>query len=208
MRGVIALAGLCAAMHAQTAERGLASWYGAPYDGQQAANGSLYRQEEFTAAHRTLPFGTAVRVRRTDNGASVVVLISDRGPFVDSRVVDVSFAAARKLGMLESGVAPVALEILEQRQAVGVNTPALYAVQAASFRLQANAERTRALLERLHPSARVLAVPVDGLWRVLVGALSDPADAESLASAVRKSAKAFEAAFVVRLSPGALSVSD
>ena len=84
-------------------------------------------------------------MRRTDNGASVVVLISDRGPFVDSRVVDVSFAAARKLGMLESGVAPVALEILEQQQAVGVNTPVLYAVQAASFRLQANAERTRAL---------------------------------------------------------------
>ena len=57
MRGVIALAGLCAAMHAQTAERGLASWYGAPYDGQQAANGSPYRQEEFTAAHRTLLSG-------------------------------------------------------------------------------------------------------------------------------------------------------
>jgi rare lipoprotein A (peptidoglycan hydrolase) len=94
-------------------ERGLASWYGAPYHGRQSASGAVYDQEQLTAAHRTLPFGSVVRVRRVDGDGSVVVRINDRGPFLKSRIVDLSHAAAVLLGIVRRGVAPVTLEVLE-----------------------------------------------------------------------------------------------
>jgi len=206
-RGIVVLAWLCAAAHAQTSEQGLASWYGAPYDGQTAASGAVYHQEELTAAHRTLPFGTAVRVHRTDTGASVVVRINDRGPFIESRILDLSTAAARRLGMLESGLAPVALEILELQEAVAAEVRGLFAVQAGSFRVQANAERTRARMEQLFRSARIV-TSAAGFWSVLVGAVSTQSEAETLAAAIRKSAKEYGAAFVVRLAVSPLSVSE
>ena len=79
-------------------ESGIASWYGAPYHGQRSASGEIYDQEKLTAAHRTLPFGTRVRVHRLDRDESVVVRINDRGPFVKSRIIDLSRAAAVRLG--------------------------------------------------------------------------------------------------------------
>ena len=92
-------------------ETGIASWYGAPYHGQRSASGEIYDQEKLTAAHRTLPFGTRVRVRRLDRDGSVVVRINDRGPFVKSRIIDLSRAAAVRLGMTDGGVAPVIVEV-------------------------------------------------------------------------------------------------
>ena len=94
-------------------ESGIASWYGAPYHGQRSASGEIYDQEKLTAAHRTLPFGTRVRVHRIDRDESVVVRINDRGPFVKSRIIDLSHAAAERLGMAGGGVAPVILEVME-----------------------------------------------------------------------------------------------
>jgi len=93
-------------------ESGIASWYGAPYHGQRSASGEIYDQEKLTAAHRTLPFGTRVRVRRLDKDESVVVRINDRGPFVKSRIIDLSHAAAVRLGMTDGGVAQVTLEVV------------------------------------------------------------------------------------------------
>ncbi len=97
---------------ARVFERGLASWYAEPYHGRKAASGEIYDKHEMTAAHPTLPFNTLVRVRRVDSGDSVVVRINDRGPFVASRIIDLSYAAAVALGMADEGVAPVALEIV------------------------------------------------------------------------------------------------
>ena len=109
--------GLWTAASAQSvqppSERGIASWYGAPYHGQPSASGEIYDQEKLTAAHRTLPFGTRVRVRRLDRGGSVVVRINDRGPFVKSRIIDLSHAAAARLGITGDGVAPVTLELVD-----------------------------------------------------------------------------------------------
>ena len=109
--------GLWTAVSAQSvqppSERGIASWYGAPYHGQPSASGEIYDQEKLTAAHPTLPFGTRVRVRRLDRDVSVVVRINDRGPFVKSRIIDLSHAAAARLGMTSEGVAPVTLELVE-----------------------------------------------------------------------------------------------
>ena len=93
-------------------ETGLASWYGHPYHGRRAANGEIYDMEKLTGAHRTLPFNTWVRVQNLENHRTADVRIIDRGPFVDSRVIDVSRAAARRLGFLGSGHARVRFEVI------------------------------------------------------------------------------------------------
>ena len=91
---------------------GQASWYGPGFHGRRTANGEIYNQNAMTAAHRHLRFGTRVRVTNLNNGRSVVVRINDRGPYAKGRVIDVSAAAARSLGMIRSGVAPVKVTIL------------------------------------------------------------------------------------------------
>ena len=91
---------------------GLASWYGAKHQGKRTASGEIFDQNKFTAAHRTLPWGSIVKVTNLDNGKSVEVRINDRGPFKKGRVIDVSRAAARALGMVQSGVSPVQMELL------------------------------------------------------------------------------------------------
>lgn len=92
--------------------RGIASWYGPGFHGNRSASGERFDQHALTAAHRTLPFGTQVRVTNLNNGLSVVVRINDRGPFSRGRVIDLSAAAARAIGMMGSGVAPVNVEVL------------------------------------------------------------------------------------------------
>jgi rare lipoprotein A len=95
----------------QTAS-GNASWYGAKFHGRRTANGERYDMNQMTAAHRSLPFGTKVRVINQRNGRSVVVRINDRGPFSGRRIIDLSRGAAGAIGMVNSGVAPVKLEVL------------------------------------------------------------------------------------------------
>ncbi|MCX6620571.1 MAG: septal ring lytic transglycosylase RlpA family protein, partial [Acidobacteria bacterium] len=80
---------------------GLASWYGHPFHGRRSASGENYDMMQLTAAHRTLPFGARVRVHRLDNDETVIVRINDRGPYVESRIIDLSLAAARKISMTE-----------------------------------------------------------------------------------------------------------
>ena len=91
---------------------GMASWYGPGFHGNRTANGEWFNQYDLTAAHRYLPFGTWVRVTNLNNGRSVVVRINDRGPFTGGRVIDLSTAAAEAIGMINSGVAPVSVEVL------------------------------------------------------------------------------------------------
>ncbi len=93
---------------------GWASWYGPEFQGNRSANGEIFNQNAMTAAHRTLPFGTQVRVTNMSNGRSVVVRINDRGPYIQGRIIDLSTAAARVLGLVESGVAPVRVDVIGQ----------------------------------------------------------------------------------------------
>ena len=92
--------------------RGVTSWYGPGFHGRRTANGEIFNQNALTAAHRTLPFNTMVRVTNLNNGRSVVVRINDRGPYAGRRILDLSAAAAQQIGMISSGVAPIRLEIL------------------------------------------------------------------------------------------------
>ncbi|MGG6295475.1 septal ring lytic transglycosylase RlpA family protein [Leptolyngbya sp. AN02str] len=93
--------------------RGMASWYGPGFHGNRSASGEVFNQNAMTAAHRSLPFGTQVRVTNLNTGQSVVVRINDRGPFSRGRVIDLSAAAARAIGLISSGIAPVTLEVLQ-----------------------------------------------------------------------------------------------
>ena len=96
---------------ARELERGNASWYGGKFHGRRTASGENYDKYALTAAHRTLPFGTIVRVRSLTLGHEVDVRINDRGPFAPGRVIDVSQAAAEALGLMEAGVAEVSLNV-------------------------------------------------------------------------------------------------
>ena len=88
-------------------ERGMASWYGEPFHGRRTASGETFNMNELTAAHKTLPFGTRVRVRHATTGKEVTVRINDRGPFTKGRVIDLSRAAAAAIGLIQTGVGPV-----------------------------------------------------------------------------------------------------
>lgn len=92
--------------------RGIASWYGPGFNGRRSASGEVFNQNALTAAHRTLPFGTQVRVTNLRTGQSVVVRINDRGPFSGRRIIDLSAGAARAVGLMQSGVAPVSVDVL------------------------------------------------------------------------------------------------
>jgi rare lipoprotein A len=179
----------------RSGETGLASWYGHPYHGRAAANGEIYDMEKLTAAHRTLPFGTWVRVTNLANDKSVEVRIIDRGPFVGGRVIDLSHAAAEVIDMVGSGIARVRLEIISAPVVAAAQN--WYAVQAGAFRERDRAENLRASLEREYGSARlVFRGGSSALWRVLVGRESTEDAADVLAQKVRLEAGA---AFVVRL---------
>ena len=93
---------------------GMASWYGPGYHGNTSASGEIYNMYELTAAHRDLPFGTHVRVTNLRNGKTVVVRINDRGPFKRGRIIDLSYAAARKIGMVREGSTRVRVEIVDR----------------------------------------------------------------------------------------------
>lgn len=93
-------------------ERGIASWYGYGFHGQLTANGEIYNMEAFTAAHRTLPLGTVVKVTNVENGKQIHVRINDRGPYLDGRILDLSYGSAKELVMVEGGTAAVQLEVV------------------------------------------------------------------------------------------------
>jgi rare lipoprotein A len=138
--------------------------------------------EKLTAAHRTLPFDTWVHVINLSNQKTVDVRITDRGPFIDGRIIDLSHAAAREIALIGPGVSEVRLEILSLPETRSRTSPsALYAVQTGAFRDKANAERERARMEAKYGAARlVLREGNPSLWRLLVGAEKSEEDADAL----------------------------
>ena len=112
--GSVALVGLALgfAFFGPYYETGIASWYGPGFDGNLTANGEVYDMNGISAAHKTLPFGTVVRVVELDTGRSIVVRINDRGPFVEGRIIDLSKGAAEELGIIDKGITRVGLRIV------------------------------------------------------------------------------------------------
>ena len=95
-------------------ETGIASWYGVPYNGRRSANGEIYDMEKLTAAHRSLPFDTWVEVTNLVNNKRVEVRITDRGPFVDGRIIDLSMAAAREIDLVTAGIVRVRIKVIKR----------------------------------------------------------------------------------------------
>jgi rare lipoprotein A len=111
-------AGINPNAQAGSTETGIASWYGADFHGRRTSNGETYDKEKLTCAHRTLPFGSYVLVRDLDNGSSVVVRVNDRGPFAKDRIIDLSEAAARIIGMIPTGTARVSIAVIPAAEAL------------------------------------------------------------------------------------------
>jgi rare lipoprotein A len=178
-------------------EQGVASWYGVPFNGRRAANGEIYDMNRSTAAHRTLPFGSMVRVVNLDNGRQTQVRIIDRGPFVEGRIIDLSFAAARSVDMVGTGIAHVRLELLSAgRVPLGADN---FTVQVGAFTQHGNAERLRdRLLRRYAPIfIQDYDSPSGYFYRVRVGRVPSQQGAEQLAAQLRSQQRL--STFVVRL---------
>jgi peptidoglycan lytic transglycosylase len=177
-------------------EEGNASWYGVPFNGRRASNGEIYDMNKLTAAHRTLPFDTMVRVTNLNNGKSTVVRITDRGPFVENRIIDLSQAAAREIDSIGPGVVPVRVEVITP----GIDpTAGFFTVQVGAFRDPNNAQRLR---DRLNLSYSPIFIqqydsPEGTYYRVRVGKISGEDAARQFGEQLRQ--REGFTPFVVRL---------
>lgn len=184
-----------AAVRVGYTEEGIASWYGHPYHGRPAADGEIYNMETLVAAHRLLPFNTWLKVTNLANGKTVNVRVIDRGPFVHGRILDLSKAAARDIGLLGPGIGKVRIEVISAARDVPVND--FYAVQTGAFSRRESAERMRAhYAERFGNAQLAFKAGSLPLWRVLVGKEPSVADAQQLAIVLAAENKSV---FVVRL---------
>jgi len=193
------------------AQRGVASWYGRKFHGRKTSSGEIYNMYAMTAAHKTLPLPSLVRVENLENGRSVVVKVNDRGPFVDDRIIDLSYAAAEKLDMVGPGTARVEISVVEAAErnagrpvvrtiALSENVAAdvpLY-IQMGSFGSVVNAQN---LVRELHganeTTAAMTRLETDGghFYRVRVGPLFDIDEANAVV--LRLNNKGFNATRIV-----------
>ncbi|MGC2181671.1 MAG: septal ring lytic transglycosylase RlpA family protein [Terriglobales bacterium] len=177
-------------------ETGKASWYGAPYHNRRSSNGQIYDMNQLTAAHLTLPLGSTVRVTNLKTGHSTIVRITDRGPFVKGRIVDLSLAAAKQADVWKAGIAPVRLEVL--RTPVASDHGGRWAVQIGGFQDEDAADKLADRLTRRYRTAKVLrfSSPV-GDWWVRVRVLKD--DRRRAEEVARETHADADKVFLVRL---------
>ena len=177
-------------------ETGLASWYGPPYHNRRGSNGEVYNMHAMTAAHRTLPLGTIVRVTNLKTGHAALVRSTDRGPFIPGRVVDLSLAAARKLDVVQPGVAQVKVEVMQTP--APLESGGKWAVQIGGFPDEDAATKLAGHLTRRYHTAKVLrfASPA-GDWWIRVRVLDDDHDRARKLAAETQTPEG--AVFLVRL---------
>jgi rare lipoprotein A len=163
-------------------ERGVASWYGKELQGKKTGSGEVFDMNGISAAHRTLPFGTMIRVTNLDNSKSIKARINDRGPFIKSRILDLSYGAAKKLGFVEQGTTRVQIETVEP-----VRGTAQYTVQAASYTEESNAKLLQHRLSRKFEYVAIMMVETNIalFYRVQVGSYASEERAEQIANKLR-----------------------
>ena len=168
-----------------SSEVGLASWYGPPYANRKGADGTVYDQNAMTAAHRTLPMGSIVRVTNLENDQSVVVRITDRGPFVGDRIIDLSLAAAKETGVYRAGVARVRVEAYAPPMHPGVDPAGKWCVQIGAFTDEDDAIKLKNSLLRRYSTAKVIefAGPT-GHWVRINPLKADKATASQIANSI------------------------
>ena len=179
-------------------EEGIASWYGPNFHGKLTSNREVYDMNAMTAAHKTLPFNTRVKVVNLENQAEVTVRINDRGPFVAGRIIDLSYAAAKRLKIVRNGTARVRLMVVEAPKTAQLQRLQIFAVQVAVFQNPDTAQKMQLGLE----NSRVQSYFVGHkqYHRVLVGHTTDFATADEMKQSIRQ--KGFTDAFIVVDSEG------
>ena len=191
--------------HEGFSQTGVASWYGKDFNGKKTSNGETYNMNAMTAAHKTLPLGVYVKVHNRDNGREAIVRVNDRGPFVKGRIIDLSYAAAKKLGVDVAGTAPVRIEALGYSAGGkgGYKEPATYdsgnyTVQVGSFKEYSNAERLSGEMKNLFGFSEAHLTNVNGdlFYRVYAGKYTS-----------LKTAEAAEKSFAEHGYPGSFVVS-
>ncbi|MCB1842933.1 MAG: septal ring lytic transglycosylase RlpA family protein [Halioglobus sp.] len=179
--------------HSGYRERGIASWYGAKFDGHATSNGEIYDLYQASAAHKTLPIPSYATVTNLDNGRTVVVRINDRGPFHPDRLIDLSYAAAVKLGFADTGTANVEVEVIDiagvddRRDTLDGHYRFL---QMGAFGSEATALRLQDELQPLLPAPVVVSQVETGgglLFRVRVGPVDDPSHLQHMQRLLRNS---------------------
>ena len=189
-------------------QEGIASWYGKKFHGRKTSNGEIYDMYSISAAHKTLPLGTYVRVENLNNNRTLDVRINDRGPFVRGRIIDLSYAAAKALDVVDKGTAPVKITALGAPAAssgpgAGKTYVPLdyysgnFTFQVGAFTERANAERLVQRLDRIYKNAHQVAY-FDGsrtFYRVRVGSSTDLEEAEQYEQILRQSG--FPETFIV-----------
>ncbi|MBI4842668.1 MAG: septal ring lytic transglycosylase RlpA family protein [candidate division NC10 bacterium] len=169
-----------------TGETGLASWYGPDFHGRRTSSGEIYDMYQLTAAHRELPLGTWIMVTNLNTGRSLELRVNDRGPFVPDRILDVSYAAGRLLGMIAPGVVPVRVVVTRLAPGDGPEPAGLsvrYTVQVGSFASEPNARSLEQSLAGSFPDVEVVrrVVGGDAYFRVRVGNFARRPEALALA---------------------------
>jgi rare lipoprotein A len=188
-------------------QKGKASWYGKKFHGKKTSSGEIYNMHAMTAAHKTLPLGTYVRVHNLDNGKSIEVRVNDRGPFVRGRIIDLSYAGATKLDIVGAGTAPVEIVALGKAGAPDSGRSKGYVpvdyysgnftFQVGAFSQKENAVRLKQKLEKKYMNVHI--VPFDDgkriMYRVRVGRASSLKQAEEYESILIQ--QGFTGAFIV-----------
>lgn len=164
---------------------GVASWYGPGFQGHRTSAGVIYNQEDLTAASTVFPVGSRVVVTNLENGRSVEVVVDDRGPFKKGRKIDLSHKAARVIGMLDKGTAPVRIDLVSAPAGSRpVGAPERYVVQLGSFSERSNAERLRDRMTAYYQDVRIVRLDANQhqYYRVRMGAFATRDEAETRAS--------------------------
>lgn len=195
--------------HEGFVQKGIASWYGADFHGKKTSTGEIYDMYAMTAAHKTLPFGIHVKVMNQQNGRETVVRINDRGPFVGGRIIDLSYSAAKELGVLQSGTSPVKIEALGYLDTAIRGNPVYrppasydrgsFGIQVGSYGKIENARRMADEMKQRYRSSSIREATVNGsrYYRVSAGNYPSLKQAEQMRE--RASDPLLSAGFVVAL---------
>ncbi|MBQ4133316.1 MAG: septal ring lytic transglycosylase RlpA family protein [Desulfovibrionaceae bacterium] len=173
-------------------EEGIASWYGKDFHGKKTANGEIYDMYGMTAAHKLLPFNTQVKVTNLRNGKSIITRINDRGPFVEKRVIDLSYTGAKSLGMIGTGTAPVRIESIGAVDGISrgeregtFEMRGTFYVQVGAFGNKQNAVRLTNRIKARGRSARYYYSDMVDFWRVQIGPYNTLNRAEDACDSLR-----------------------
>ena len=165
-------------------EEGLATWYSAPYKGRKSANGEVFSDQSLTAAHRTLPMGSLVVVTNLKTGQSSAMRITDRGPFVDGRILDLTVASAKATGVYRAGLAQVRVDVF--RTPKPIDTGGRWCVQIGAFKSEHKANKLKEELLRKYAGANVIEFPGQDSYWVRIRPQGDNREqAESIAHRLR-----------------------